>query len=274
VGHEVSDNDTQCARSRRGAPAATTDASSGSATEAPYLTAQGLSRRGAVQGVDLTVVSGKALGLAGLLGSGRTETARLLFGIDRADSGTVTIAGKPTRIASPLDAIFHGMAFCPEDRKSEGIIGDLSLCENIILALQCKRGAFRNLPRRRQIEIANQYIEVLGIKTPDIETPISKLSGGNQQKALLARWMATEPRMLILDEPTRGIDIAAKAEIMGEVMSLCDKGMAVMFISSELDEVLRYADQIAIMRDRRKIGEISACDADEHAVLQVIAGGQ
>lgn len=274
VGHEVSDQ-ARCARVRRSqAPAATSEASPTRTREAPFLTAQGLGRRGAVQEVDLTVFSGKALGLAGLLGSGRTETARLLFGIDRAESGTVTIAGQPTRVHSPLDAIFHGMGFCPEDRKSEGVIGDLSLCENIILALQCKRGAFRNLSRRRQIEIANRYIELLGIKTPDIETPISKLSGGNQQKALLARWMATEPRMLILDEPTRGIDIAAKAEIMGEVMSLCDNGMAVLFISSELDEVLRYADQIAIMRDRRKVGEISACDADEHAVLQVIAGGQ
>jgi simple sugar transport system ATP-binding protein len=274
VGHEISDEARNARVRRSQAPSATPEASPGSAAEAPFLTGKGLSRRGAVQDVDLTVFSGKALGLAGLLGSGRTETARLLFGIDRVESGTVTIAGEPIRIRSPLDAIFHGMGFCPEDRKSDGIIGDLSLCENIILALQCKRGTFRNLPRSRQIEIANRYIELLGIKTPNIDIPISKLSGGNQQKALLARWMATEPRMLILDEPTRGIDIAAKAEIMGEVMNLCDNGMAVLFISSELDEVLRYADQVVIMRDRRKVGEIAACDADEHAVLQIIAGGK
>ena len=243
-------------------------------SQAPFLSAHGLGKRGSVTGVDLEARPGEALGIAGLLGSGRTETARLLFGIDRPDHGTIDVDGKPAEIARPLDAIQRGIGFCPEDRKSEGIVGDLSVRENIILALQSKRGPFHSLPRKRQEEIALHYIKLLGIRATDAEVPVSKLSGGNQQKALLARWMATEPRMLILDEPTRGIDVAAKAEIMGVVMGLCDKGMAIVFISSEMDEILRYSDRIAIMRDRRKVGEMAAGDADEHAVFQVIAGGQ
>jgi len=168
----------------------------------------------------------------------------------------------------------HGLGFCPEDRKSEGVIGDLSIRENIIIALQCKRGIFRSLSRARQDEIARSYIELLGIKAADADVPISKLSGGNQQKVLLARWLATDPRMLLLDEPTRGIDVGAKVEIMGQVMSLCDKGMAVVFSSSEMTEVLRYSDRVVVMRDRRKVGELPAAGCDEHTVFQIIAGGQ
>jgi simple sugar transport system ATP-binding protein len=145
--------------------------------------------------------------------------------------------------------------------------------ENVILALQAKRGVFNTVTRKRQQEIVDGFIRLLGIKAKDSEVPISTLSGGNQQKAILARWMATDPRMLILDEPTRGIDIAAKLEIMQEVMDLCDKGMAVLFISSEIDEVIKYSDKIVVMRDRRKVGEIDASQADEHAVFEMIAGG-
>jgi monosaccharide-transporting ATPase len=240
----------------------------------PFLEAKGLGRRGAVQGVDLDVKPGKALGIAGLLGSGRTETVRLLFGIDRADEGSIEIGGQPAAIFSPLDAIQRGLGFCPEDRKSEGIIGDLSIRENIVLALQSNRGVFHNLSSKRQREIADTYIKILDIKATDAEMPISKLSGGNQQKVLLARWMALDPRMLILDEPTRGIDVAAKIEIMNQVMDLCDKGMAVVFISSEMEEVLRYSDRIVVMRDRKKVGEIAANEADEETVFRIIAGGQ
>jgi len=238
------------------------------------LGAHGLGRRGSVQGVDLEVHRGEALGIGGLLGSGRTETARLLFGIDRAEQGSIEIDGKVAVIASPLEAILRGIGFCPEDRKLEGVIGDLSLRENVVLALQAKRGIFGFLSRARQDEIAARYIKALGIKATDADTPIAQLSGGNQQKALLARWMATDPRMLILDEPTRGIDVAAKVEIMEQVMRLCDQGMAVIFISSEMDEVLRYSDRVAVMRDRRKVGEVAAGDADERTVFQIIAGGQ
>lgn len=241
--------------------------------DTPFLRTTGLGKTGSVTGIDLDVPPGQAIGLAGLLGSGRTETARLLFGVDRADHGTIEIEGKPVRFSSPLDAIVHGLGFCPEDRKSEGVIGDLSIRENIIIALQCKRGIFRSLSRARQDEIARSYIQLLGIKTADADVPISKLSGGNQQKVLLARWLATDPRMLLLDEPTRGIDVGAKVEIMGQVMALCDNGMAVVFSSSEMTEILRYSDRVVVLRDRKKVGELSAAECDEHKVFQLIAGG-
>jgi simple sugar transport system ATP-binding protein len=239
----------------------------------PLLRATGLGRRGSVQGVELEIRRGEAVGMAGLLGSGRTETARLLFGIDKADEGSITIDGKPTDIGSPLGAIKAGIAFCSEDRKLEGIIADLSVRENIILALQAKQGVFRFLSRKRQEDLADSYISLLGIKTNDAEMPIGKLSGGNQQKALLARWMAINPSMLILDEPTRGIDVVAKLEIMGQVMELCDNGMAVLFISSEMDEVLRYSDRIAVMRDRRKVGEFATAETSEQEIFHLIAEG-
>jgi simple sugar transport system ATP-binding protein len=238
----------------------------------PLLTARGLGRRAAVTGIDLVIRPGEVLGIAGLLGSGRSETARLLFGSDHADQGTLEIDGQPVRFTSPRDAIVRGLGFCPEDRKAEGILGELSLRENIILALQSKRGMFRSLPRARQDEISKGYIQLLGIKAADGDVPISRLSGGNQQKALLARWLATDPRMLILDEPTRGIDVAAKLEIMAEVMGLCAKGMAIVFISSEMAEVLRYSSRIAVLRNRTMVAELAAVEADEHKVFQIIAG--
>jgi len=239
----------------------------------PFLEARALGKRGSVTGVDLAVAPGKAIALTGLLGSGRTETARLLFGIDHADHGSLMIEGKPARFGSPLEAIRRGLGFCPEDRKAEGILGELSLRENIIIALQCRRGIFRSLSRARQDEIARSYIDLLGIKAHDASVPIATLSGGNQQKALLARWLATDPRMLILDEPTRGIDVGARVEIMAQLMALCDNGMAVVYCSSEMAEVLDYADRVVVMRDRTKVGELDAAGADEHQVFQLIAGG-
>jgi simple sugar transport system ATP-binding protein len=251
---------------------ATTPGTSAEPSEPVFLQARGLGKKGTVRGIDLEVQPGKAIGITGLLGSGRTETARLLFGIDRADRGTLAIEGKPVRFTSPLDAIQRGLGFCPEDRKSEGVIADLSIRENIILALQCKRGIFRSLSRARQDEIARSYIELLGIKAHDADVPIAKLSGGNQQKALLARWLATDPRMLILDEPTRGIDVGAKVEIMAQVMGLCDNGMAVVFSSSEMAEILQYSDRVVVMRDRTKVGELDAARADERQIFELIAG--
>src|SRR5438128_2571414 len=277
VGREIEEGGPARARDA-GLPAAVAgggrSAGNGARTATPFLSASGLGRRGSVRGVDLQVTCGESLGIGGLLGSGRTEIARLLFGIDRAEEGTILVEGRPAEIASPVEAILRGIGFCPEDRKLEGVIGELSLRENIILALQTKRGVFRNLSRTRQEEIAASSIKALGIKAGDAEMPIAQLSGGNQQKALLARWMATDPHMLILDEPTRGIDVAAKVEIMRRVMELCDKSMAVIFISAEMDEVVRYSNRVAVMRDRRKVGEIESRDADEHAVFQIIAGGQ
>ena len=243
-------------------------------SEKPYVAAQGLGATGTMYPIDLDIYQGQVLGLGGLLGSGRTETARMLFGIDRTDCGTIRVEGKPVKLNSPSKAVQYGIAFCPEDRKTEGIVADLSIRENIILALQARRGMFHYLPKRAQTVIANEYIKQLGIRTPDAEKPIGQLSGGTQQKALLARWLATDPKMLILDEPTRGIDIAAKLEIMELVKAQCRKGLAILFISSEMSEVLRVSDRIAVLRDRHKIGEIDRKEADEQSVFRMIAGAE
>jgi monosaccharide-transporting ATPase len=239
---------------------------------APFLQARGLGRKGALAPLDIDLHCGELLGLCGLLGSGRTEAARLLFGADKADSGGIRIDGRARPFASPRDAIAAGIGFCSEDRKHEGAILTLSVRENIILALQARAGLLRAIPYRQQQALAADYVARLGIKTPHIDTPIGSLSGGNQQKVLLARWLATAPGMLILDEPTRGIDVRAKQEIMDYVSALCRKGMAILFISSELSEVLRCSDRIVVMRDRRACGEYRRGELDETSVLQVIAG--
>jgi simple sugar transport system ATP-binding protein len=265
-----------------GAPAATEAAATAAAPvvaeAAPsrfkaFLRAVGLGRKGALQPMDLDIREGELLGLAGLLGSGRTEAARLLFGADKADSGTITIDGKERNLSSPREAIAAGIGFCSEDRKHEGAILDLSVRENLILALQARSGIMRAIPLKRQQQLAEEYVKALGIKTASIETPIGSLSGGNQQKVLLARWLVTDPKLLILDEPTRGIDVRAKQEIMDYVSALCKKGMSILFISSELPEVLRVSDRIVVMRDRKAGGEYPRGALDETSVLQVIAAG-
>ncbi|MBA5605228.1 sugar ABC transporter ATP-binding protein [Duganella sp. FT3S] len=240
----------------------------------PFLRARGLGRKGALAPLDIDLHQGQMLGLCGLLGSGRTEAARLLFGADRADSGAIAVDGKARSFHSPRDAIAAGVGFCSEDRKHEGAILDLSVRENIALALQARGGLLRPIPLPRQQALARQYVRALGVKTASIETPIGLLSGGNQQKVLLARWLATAPKMLILDEPTRGIDVRAKQEIMDYVAALCRKGMAILFISSELPEVLRYSDRVLVMRDRKACGEYQRGALDETSVLQVIAAGE
>ena len=242
------------------------------AQAAPLLEARGLGRRGHLRPVDLSLRRGEVIGVGGLLGSGRTELARLLFGLDRSDSGEFYLAGQPARLDSPAQAIRHGMGMCPEERKVEGIVADLTVRENIVLALQARLGLRRTLTRARQQEIAERYVRALDIKTPDLDTPVALLSGGNQQKVVLARWLATEPRLLILDEPTRGIDVAAKQEIMNEILGLARAGMAVLFISSEMDEVVRLSDRIVVMRDRSKVGELPG-DSSEQEVYHLIAAG-
>jgi simple sugar transport system ATP-binding protein len=237
----------------------------------PVLRVRGLGKAGVLERFDLEIHAGEVLGLAGLLGSGRTELASLIFGIERPDEGEVAVQGEKVRLSSPLRALQSGIGLCPEDRKSEGIIEDLSLRENIILALQVKQGWFRNIPRARQEEIAGRYIELLDIRTPSADQAIKNLSGGNQQKAIVARWLATQPSLLILDEPTRGIDVGAKAEIQKLILSLSDKGMAVLFISSELDEVLRCADRIAVLRDKAVVGKLGADQMDEQVIMRTIA---
>jgi galactofuranose transport system ATP-binding protein len=242
-------------------------------TAAPaLLAAQHFGRRGRLHPVDLSLRRGEVLGIAGLLGSGRTELARLLFGLDRSDSGTLTLDGTPVRFDSPAQAIRHGLALCPEERKVDGIVAALSVRENITLALQARLGIWNHLSRARQQAIADRFVQALGIKTADIDTPIAQLSGGNQQKVILARWLATEPRLLILDEPTRGIDVAAKQEIMNEILALARNGLAVMFISSEMDEVLRVSDRIAVLRDRSKVGELPGASSEQQ-IYHLIAAG-
>jgi simple sugar transport system ATP-binding protein len=252
---------------------AESEAPSAKSAVPPFFAMRGVGRRGVMNPVDIDVQPGQILGLAGLLGSGRTETARLLFGAERADAGAMTIGGKPVKLRSPRDAVRQGIGYCPEDRKKEGIIADLSIRENIILALQARRGWWRNIKRAKQREMADDYIARLGIKARDAEQPIGLLSGGNQQKVLLARWLATEPKMLILDEPTRGIDVGAKFEIMDRMLALCAKGLGILFISSEVSEVVRVSHRIAVLRDRRKVAEVAGNATSEDEVYRLIAGG-
>jgi monosaccharide-transporting ATPase len=247
--------------------------SAAAVTGAPVLEAQGLGRAGSVAPLDLALRAGEVVGFAGLLGSGRTETANLLFGVDKADAGTLRIKGAPFEKPAPLSSIHRGMAFCPEDRKAAGIVGDLTIRENIILALQASRGWFRFLGKKKQYEVADQYIALLGISTPHADQLVKNLSGGNQQKVILARWLATDPSILILDEPTRGIDIGAKAEIQKLVLTLASEGKACIFISSELEEVMRTSHRVVVFRDRVKVAELAGQGIQEEAIMQEIAGG-
>jgi len=235
------------------------------------LEAQGLGAAGIIKPFDLVLHAGEVVGLAGLLGSGRTEVAQLLFGIERPTEGTLTMDGTAVVGSSPIASIKRRVALCPEDRKAEGILADLTVRENIVLAIQARRGWLRHLSTREQVEIAERYIRLLNIATPSVEQPVKNLSGGNQQKVILARWLATEPRLLILDEPTRGIDVGTKADIQKLVLSLADEGMSCVFISSELDEVLRTSHRIVVLRDRAKGSEFSG-EVDETAIMSAIGG--
>jgi galactofuranose transport system ATP-binding protein len=240
----------------------------------PVVEAKGLGRTGAIAPFDLTIHEGEVVGLAGLLGSGRTELARLLFGADRADQGELSIGGKAVTLRSPEAAMRHGVAFSSENRRTEGIIGELTVRENIILALQASRGWTRPIPRRRQDEIVDKYIKALQIRPADPEREVRNLSGGNQQKVLLARWLITEPKLLIVDEPTRGIDVGAKAEIQRLVAELAEGGVAVLFVSAELEEVLRLSHKIEVLRDRRLVEELTNTpDVDADRITQTIASG-
>jgi simple sugar transport system ATP-binding protein len=237
------------------------------------LEAAGLGLSDSIDAFDLTLHSGEVVGLAGLLGSGRTEVANLLFGVDRPDSGTMVMDKKTVTDYSPAASIARGVALCPEDRKVEGIVADLSVRENIILALQAGQGWFRRISAKRQNELADKYIKLLNISTPTADQKIKNLSGGNQQKVILARWLAANPRLLILDEPTRGIDVGTKADIQKLVLSLADEGKSCVFISSELEEVLRTSHRVVVMRDRSKVSEFSG-EVDEKGIMQAIAGSE
>jgi simple sugar transport system ATP-binding protein len=242
--------------------------------QAPIVEAREVRRTGAIEPFSLTIHRGEVVGLAGLLGSGRTELARLLFGADKADGGQVLVDGEPVTLHGPRNAMARDIAFCSENRRTEGLVADLSVRENVILALQAARGWSKPLNRRRQTELVERWVKALDIRPTDPELPVRNLSGGNQQKVLLARWLITEPRLLILDEPTRGIDVGAKAEIQKLVAQLADGGMAVLFISAELEEVLRLSHKIAVLRDRRLVAELANTDdVDADRLLGAIATG-
>jgi monosaccharide-transporting ATPase len=240
-------------------------------TAAPLLEATGIGRRGMLEPADLEVYDGEVVGIAGLLGSGRTELVRLLYGADHADSGRIELRGEPVRLSSPRHAIDHRIAFSSEDRRAEGIIGDLTVAENIVLGIQARRGWLRKIGRTEQDAIVADHITSLGVRPADPSILSRNLSGGNQQKVLLARWLATAPQLLILDEPTRGIDVGAKADIQRKVVELASQGLSVIFISSELEEVVRLAQRIVVMRDRRKIGELSSHDSSVDDLVDFIA---
>ena len=239
----------------------------------PVIEAEGIGRKGSIRPFNFTVNKGEVVGLTGLLGSGRSELVRAIYGADKPDSGKLKVNGKEVKINSPLDAMKLGMAYLPEDRKKDGIIADLSVRENIIIALQAKRGMFHPLSKKEMEEAADKYIEMLQIKTASRETPIKSLSGGNQQKVIIGRWLLTNPDYLILDEPTRGIDIGTKTEIQKLVLDLADQGMAVTFISSEVEEMLRTCSRMGVLRDGKKVGEISGNELSQEGIMKAIAGG-
>ncbi|WP_437745655.1 sugar ABC transporter ATP-binding protein [Sorangium sp. So ce1504] len=237
----------------------------------PALAARGLERTGVIGPIELALRPGEVVGLAGLLGSGRSETARMLFGIEPADRGELAVNGRATEIKTPRHAIRAGLAYCPEDRKVDGIIPNLSVRENLVLALQASQGALRVLPRHERDRLVQHYIKALSIKTPSPETPVKLLSGGNQQKVLLARWMAMQPRIMLLDEPTRGVDIGAKLEIEALVRSLSEKGVATVLISSELEEIARNCSRVVVLRDRKQQGELAGDSVTPSSIIQAIA---
>ncbi|KQM57772.1 sugar ABC transporter ATP-binding protein [Agreia sp. Leaf210] len=240
--------------------------------EQPFYSATDLGRKGSIEPVDIAVYPGEVVGLAGLLGSGRTELGRLMYGADRPDSGEVTIGGKNTEVHSPVAGLATKIAFSTENRRDEGIVGDLTVRENLILAVQARRGWARPLSKREQKELCDKYLVELNVRPSDPERPIRNLSGGNQQKVLLGRWLATKPQLLILDEPTRGIDIGAKAEIQEAIATLAEEGMSVVFISSELEEVVRLSERIVVLKDHRKIGEIiNGPDITADTIVDLIA---
>jgi monosaccharide-transporting ATPase len=236
-----------------------------------FLQVRGFARHGMMEPFDLEVKKGEIVGLAGLLGSGRTETAHLIFGIEKSEKGDAYVKGQKVSLSSPQKAIRYGFGLCPEDRKVEGIIADLSVRENIILALQAKLGWFRYLSYKRQEQLAQEMIAALRIVTPDAEKPVKELSGGNQQKVILARWLISDPEFLILDEPTRGIDVGAHAEIISIVKRLAKEGKAMMIISSELAEVVDYSDRVMVLRDRQMLMELEGDQISEATIMQAIA---
>ena len=237
-----------------------------------YYEAKGLSSTEA-RPFDFHIANGEVNGFTGLLGSGRSESVRAIYGADHVTGGTVTVDGKNVKITMPIQAMKHGIGYLPEDRKRDGIIADLSVRDNIILALQVMKGFFHPFSKAQAEAFADEYIKALDIKTASADTPIKSLSGGNQQKVILARWLLTHPQYLILDEPTRGIDVGTKTEIQKLVLKLAEEGMSITFISSEIEEMLRTCSRLIVMRDRKMVGELTGDELTQDRVMLTIAGG-
>lgn len=241
---------------------------------APVFEGEGLVSDQGIKPFDFHIRKGEVNGFTGLLGSGRSECVRTIFGADRILGGKVKMNGKSVKITKPIDAMKNGIAYLSEDRKRDGIVGDLSVRENIILALQVKKGFFKPFTKAQANKFAEEYIKLLDIKTASASTPIKSLSGGNQQKVLIARWLLTHPEYLILDEPTRGIDVGTKIDIQKLVLKLASEGMSVTFISSETDEMLRTCSRLIVMRDGKVVGELSGEALTQNKIMSTIAGGE
>lgn len=240
----------------------------------PVFEAEGLVSSEGIKPFDFYVRKGEVNGFTGLLGSGRSECVRAIFGADRVTGGKVKMNGKTVKISKPIDAMKNGIGYLAEDRKRDGIIGDLSVKDNIILALQVKTGFFKPFTKAEANAFADEYIKLLDIKTASVNTPIKTLSGGNQQKVILARWLLTHPEYLILDEPTRGIDVGTKVDIQKLVLKLAAEGMSITFISSEIDEMIRTCSRLIVMRDRKVVGELSGDELTQNKIMTTIAGGE
>ena len=238
------------------------------------MTAENLTRGRVLNGVDVSVHEGEIVSLAGLLGSGRTETARAIFGADKLEHGSVSVAGRQVAFKEPADAIRAGLGFCSEDRKQDGIIPYMSVRENLTLALLPRLARRGVVDKDAQERIVTKFIERLGIKTSGPDQTIRELSGGNQQKVLLARWMCLNPKLLILDEPTRGIDVGAKAEIQALIDELAAGGLGVLMISSELEEVTEGSDRVLVLRDGHNVDELAGEQLTQDAVMRAMAHGE
>ncbi|MBQ8950807.1 MAG: sugar ABC transporter ATP-binding protein [Eubacterium sp.] len=238
----------------------------------PVFEAEQLQSNAGIKPFDFYIRKGEVNGFTGLLGSGRSECVRAIFGADRVIGGKVKKNGKEIKITKPLDAMKAGIAYLPEDRKVDGIVGDLSVRENIILAAQVLRGFMKPFSKAQTYKLADEYIKLLDIKTASADTPIKSLSGGNQQKVIVARWLLMHPEYLILDEPTRGIDVGTKVDIQKLVLKLASEGMSITFISSETDEMLRTCSRLVVMRDRKVVGELSGDDLTQSGIMRTIAG--
>ncbi len=250
------------------------DASRHHVGEDVLLNVTGLREGRKLQDANVQVHTGEIVGLAGLLGSGRSEVARAVFGADSIAAGKISINGKDVHFRKPEDAIRAGIGFCSEDRKIDGIIPDLSVRENLTLAALPTLTRYGIVDRKQQEEIVNRFIKRLGIKTAGPDQKIRELSGGNQQKVLLARWLCLNPRLLLLDEPTRGIDVGAKGEIQHLVEELAESGMGVLLISSELEEIVEGSDHVVVLRDGATVAELSREGLSQDAILTAMAHGQ